>query len=511
MRPSRDSYFDNRHLVSDLRARSVRGGAQTLLSQGGGLAIRTVSTILLARLVAPEAHGLVAMVTVLIAFAALFKDLGLEQAILQRPTLTHAQVSALFWINVLVSLALTLTVALSAPLVAAFYGEPDLKPITWTVSIGFLISGIAIQHQALLRRQMHLGLLAAIEVGANLAGAILGVVTALASPTYWALLAAHLGILATRSVGLWWACTWRPGSPRRAHELGAFLSFGANVTGFNLVNFFSRNLDNILIGRFVGAETLGWYSKAYSLIMLPIHQIRTPLMNVGMPGICALRDHPERYARYYRSMMSLLALCSMPLMAYLFLVAEPLILTLLGPAWAPSVDLFRILAVAGFAQTAASAGRGLPMLSMGHSRRYLHFGVVQALATCTAMAIGIRWGATGVAIGYAVAFYLLLGPSVVWCLNDTPVRARDWVCAVWRSAVAAVGMVVLQVAGLAGWSTLIPLPPPTVAGQLGLLTLQAVVAVVLFVGLMAVLPGGRGEIRLAVSMIKQVTTRNKAP
>jgi O-antigen/teichoic acid export membrane protein len=439
-----NKWFDVSHLKTDLRGRSVRGGVSMLGSQVFSLALRTFSAIALARLVAPAAYGLVGMVSAFTAFAHLIKDIGLAQATIQRPSITHEQVSVLFWINMALSTGLMLVIGLCAPLFAWFYNEPELVKITWAASTGFFLGGLSIQHHALLQRQMRFGSLARIEICAGIGGVLVALAMAYKSGEYWALIGLNLATLAFRAIGMWCCCGWLPGRPRRGTGVRDMLKFGAGITGFNVVNYFSRNLDNILIGKVCGTETLGYYAKAYSLLMLPITQLRTPIINVGLPAICALRDDPERYKRYYRQIIFLLALISMPLVSYLYLFCDHIIVLLLGDRWYPAARLFRLLAIVAFIQSVATTGRALPIYSMGYAKRNFFFGVVQSVVTCMGMAIGIYWGAEGVAIGYAVAYYVLLMPTIPWCLKGSPVAGRDWVAAVWRPALAC-GVMVMAV------------------------------------------------------------------
>ena len=138
-----------------------------------------VSTVILARLLTPEDFGLVAMVTAITGFMVIFKDMGLSMATIQRPEIRHEQVSTLFWINVAVSFVIMLLTAIIAPAIAWFYGRPRLVWITLAFSIGFIFGGLTIQHQALLKRNMRFGTLAAIDIISILGSIIVGVVLGL--------------------------------------------------------------------------------------------------------------------------------------------------------------------------------------------------------------------------------------------------------------------------------------------------------------------------------------------
>ena len=156
--------FSTAHLEADLTGRSVRGGLWTISSQGMQFILQSISTVVLARLLLPTDFGLVAMVTAITGLGQAFADLGLSEATIQHPEISHEQVSTLFWVNVGLGLALTLITASLAPVLAWFYREPRLHNITLVVSLTFLIGGLRVQHDALLRRQMRFRALALRDV-----------------------------------------------------------------------------------------------------------------------------------------------------------------------------------------------------------------------------------------------------------------------------------------------------------------------------------------------------------
>src|SRR3984885_2517053 len=179
--------FSIEHLHADLKGRSVRGGMLTLTSQGAQFLMQTVSTVVLARLLTPADFGLVAMVSAITGLGQAFADLGLSEATIQRKDITHEQISALFWTNGAIGLALTLITAALAPLLAKFYREPKLIEITLVLSLTFLIGGLRVQADALLKRQMRFSSLAVRDIASSAIGVCVAIVTARAGLGYWVL------------------------------------------------------------------------------------------------------------------------------------------------------------------------------------------------------------------------------------------------------------------------------------------------------------------------------------
>jgi polysaccharide transporter, PST family len=417
---SPSAIVDSDELARDLATKSVRGGMATMVSQVLLFVIQVGGTAVLARLLTPGDYGLVGMVTVVMAFAMMFRTFGLSPATIQRASISRDQVNLLFWVNFGVSTLLTCCVLAASPLVARFYGQPVLGPVTALLSASFLLSGLTIQHDALLRRHMRLGGLSVAKVMSELARLVASVILALMGFGLWALVWGSLAAAFALSLFTFLLCPWVPGRPKRGVGVRSMIKFGANVTGFEFMNYFSRNLDNILIGRFVGVDALGYYSRAYSLFMLPITQIRGPILQIAMPGLSALSGDASRYAIYYHRMTDILATLVMPLTALVFVEADFLVRVFLGPQWGEVVPIFRVLALSGLMQGVTST-RGVVMLSTGRSDKYLRFGMAWAILVSIAFIAGLRWGAIGVATAYVTAEWLMLIPSLYYCFAGTPV------------------------------------------------------------------------------------------
>jgi O-antigen/teichoic acid export membrane protein len=484
-KPSISALFDTEHLKTDLKARSVRGGAATFLGQGASFFIRTASTVVLARQLTPADFGLVAMVTVVTEFAALFKDLGLSMATIQKPTITHTQVSVLFWVNVGISaLVAVLTMAL-APAVAWFYGDPRLTLITVVLAASFVFGGLTVQHQALLTRQMRFLALAGIQTSAILLGVIAAIVAAALGAGYWSLVFMQLVMAFSNMAGAWLLCRWRPGWPVRRSGAREMVAFGAHLTGSGIMNYFARNLGHVLIGRFCGSTTLGLYSKAYGLLLLPIAYIRGPLMAVTIPALSRIQDEAERYRSYYGKMVLLLSFLSMPLVAFLAVCSRSVIHLLLGDQWVEAGRMFQVLALTAFIQPVWSTS-GAVMVSVGHSGRFLRFGIINGVVMIASFLIGIHWGALGVAVAYAIGSYATLFPLLSYAFAGSPVSIGTFVKGIERPFVASLAMVV---------------PLVLVQSQLGARSDVVVIGCSLVVGLLGyfgtwlLIPGGASLLR----------------
>lgn len=435
-------YFSNHNLTQDLKGRSVRGGAITILAQGSKFFVQLGSTALLARLLTPNDYGLIGMATPIIGFVQLFKDLGLSTATIQQDEINHQQVSTLFWINLAVSAVISLIFAALAPVVAWFYQEPRLLDIVLVLSSIFVLGGLGIQHQALLKRQMRFGSIAKIEISSVLAGIVAAIVAANYGLGYWALVIMQLVTALVNLLVTWIICNWRPGLPSRNAEVASMLAFGGNLTGFNCINYFSRNLDNILIGQYWGGGALGLYSKAYQLVLLPIQQINAPINSVALPLLSRVKTEPQKYIHYYYKFVLAIVFLGMPMVAFSFAITDKLILFILGEQWLEAAPIFKFLVPAAFMGTFNLASAWV-FQSLGRTDRQLRIGVVVSTIDILIFLVSVRWGVIAVAAAYGLSRPLIWFPRFIYCYHNTPLKLKRLGTTLARPAFASIMSAIL--------------------------------------------------------------------
>jgi O-antigen/teichoic acid export membrane protein len=437
-----DRYFNTDRLKAGLAARTARGGAVTFASQGFKFFAGLGATMVLGRLLTPADYGLIGMVVVVTGFVSMFKDLGLSAATVQREEITSAQVSTLFWVNVALSIGVGLLTAALAPVVTWFYGEPKLTAIMLVYAFGFLFGGLTIQHEALLYRQMRFLAQVGCELVTLVTTITVTILLAWRGWGYWSLVAGHLTTSFVYMIGIWIVCGWRPGRPTRGSGVRSLLRFGGNLTGFGVVNFFARNLDNMLIGRVWGSNQLGLYAKAYQLLTLPIDQINAPITTVAVPALSRLNDSPERYRRAYLRIIEKIAVVTMPGIALLIATADWVVLIVLGPQWTEAAHIFAALGVAALIQPIANT-TGWLFISQGRTDDMFRYGLVASTIIVTAIVAGLSWGAVGVAACYALTWVTIITPLLFyWVGRKGPVRPRDFYITVAPAFGAALAVLV---------------------------------------------------------------------
>ncbi|HWI31640.1 MAG TPA: lipopolysaccharide biosynthesis protein [Microbacterium sp.] len=396
-----------------LGAVATRGAAVTFSGQIIRITVQLAGIVLLARLLSPVDYGVTTMVIAIIGVGEILRDFGLSSAAIQAKTLSAGQRGNLFWINVGIGAALTLVVAVLAVPIANFYDDDRLIAITLVLSSTFLFNGIATQYRADLNRRFRFGRLAGLEIFAQVVALGVALVLALWGWGYWALVAqqvlqALLQVLVLPFIGGWW-----PGLPKRGEQMKPLLTFGGGLVGAQVLNYASRNVDSLVIGRMFGAQSLGFYNRAFQLMLLPLNQINAPSTRVALPTLSRLGEQPARYAEFIAFGQTIMLNLVSFVLALSVAQAPAVIAISLGPQWGPSVPIFQILAVAGFFQAAAYSTYWV-FLSQGLTTPYLWYTLATRPLVIGLIIVGSLWGVNGVAIAYAVGAALMWPVGCLW-------------------------------------------------------------------------------------------------
>ena len=387
--------------------------------------------------------------------------------------------SAVFWCNIALSIALAVCIIAIAPGLVWFYAEPRLKSVAIAVSGIFLVTGLSLQHQAMLRRQMRFRTIATTKVVADAAGIASALIFAANGARYWAIVVMMAVHASTYAVCMWACCDWRPSWPRRGSGVRPLLRFGGNLMAANSVLYCTRNLDNVLIAAMWGPASLGLYSKAYQLLRMPDTILVGPIRNVSISALSRLQGNLSAYRRYYRRALNLQLSLTMPVIGFLFVAARPAVNIVLGPQWADAVPIFQALSIAAFCHTMDGANSWVN-ISMGCPERRFRWVLIAAPIVIASFFVGLPWGPTGVAIGYSASVAALRLPGILFCLRGMPVGLSDVVAAAWcpSSATILACLIVFPIASVCDRSYGAAMSLLVVGTAFGLLYSIGVVALV---------------------------------
>jgi O-antigen/teichoic acid export membrane protein len=385
---------------------------ETALSSGvrwSGLSVigrevaRTVFTIVLARLVGPEAFGIAAQAVIYILIVGMLLDQGFSSALIQRGRVEADMPGAVVSVNLAVGAALTLITVAVASAWADFMNTPELTLVLTALAPSLLLRAASVTPRAMLMRRMRFRTIGIADITAALVGGALGVTAAVLGASYWALV---VQLLATDSVLLVMLLLAGAGiRPNlrlaRVREIAGF-SWRAFAAGL-LINSFSRNIDNLLVGKFQGPEALAFYGLAYRLLLLPVQLLSVTIGNVLFPVFSRLgRDLTAVRFELTRATRSL-AWLALPPMALVAAAAPQLVVVLFGPDWDPAVPIVQVLAIAGALQAVYQPSTAPLVLGLGHAALNLRYALLTTAMTTIGIVAGVPFGPLGVAVGYATA------------------------------------------------------------------------------------------------------------
>jgi O-antigen/teichoic acid export membrane protein len=397
---------------ADVPTLARRGLSWSFILLVGRYGLSMGSAAVLARLLAPSDYGLMGMVATITALAQATSDFGLSWATVQRVSLSRNQIDALFLVNGLFGLLLTVACCLSAPYVAAFYHRPELTNIIVAASGALFLSALSVQPSALMRRQMKLKELSLCSLWALLISAIVTIVLARLGFGCWALvvqLVLQQGINTALSFPL---SGYYPRLPQNLLQTGSLLSFGGYSAAYGIVNYFARNLDNVLVGKYWGAVALGYYTRAYFLMTLPGMLVIGVFGGVLIPAMASLRKDPPRMELTYIRALRMITVLGCSFAVGLAAAAPEIVDFVYGPKWHAVVPILLWLAAASILQPIQNTVGWLYIIAE-RGRGMFIMGLVVAGSATLAFVLGIRSGPIGVACGYAISNTIIAYPVLV--------------------------------------------------------------------------------------------------
>lgn len=474
----------------------MRGAAIVSVAQALRFCLLLGSQVLLARLLNPEDFGIVAMVAPILGFVTVMADLGIVQSIVQRPVLTLAQLNSVFWLNNFLSFAMSLLLMLSAPLLAAFYGEPRLIPVTIALAGLVAITGLSMQQMALLNRTMRFKAIAVAETVSQAIGLVVSGVSAWKGFGYWSLVMGQAATSVTTGAIVWGASSWRPNRPALQPEAFAMLRFGGNITVSNVAMYLNTVVDNVVIGYWLGTVALGFYDRAWKLVVMPLTQLMAPINRVAIPALTRVVEDPERYRRAFSQMLPLLLIVSLPGLAIAIVAAQPLIEFLFGRKWLDVAPVFSWLC-AGSLLTPVNTATFWIFISQGRARDQMIYGTAAAAINMVSYIIGVQWGLIGVARTSTIVAFLLTTPLLLFAATRSgPISVKFLLRLLYPFAMSTI----VSMAGIVLYKRSL--------GIAGFLDLVVVVAISYIATLMVLIcfPSGRAALESVVAAFRTLAS-----
>lgn len=404
--------------LKDAKRTSISGSSFTLLARFCSTGIQLLSVAILSRLLTPEEHGVIGILWVFVGFISVFKDFGLSAATIQSPNLTEQQQSNLFWVNFGISALTALTLCCCAPLIAFFYEDPSLTGPVLVAAIPIVLAGLSAQFDARLVKNHEFVKKAVLETSGALVILVSTVAFAWIGFSYWSILFGQIVGLIFNLLALIYCSGFVPRFYDRKVSVKKYLSFGFKMTGFEVVNFFGRNADNFLIGLYFGKNTLGIYTRGYTLATFPIKVIEQPVRAVAFPVLSRLNEYPDNFSKYCFQLAHWVGILSCPIFVLLYFQSKNIIRVALGPQWLEVEFILQLLAIGCFFHPLISI-RSLVLLSQGQAGRFSFQGIVVCILFICSFLVGIPFGPLGMSFSYAIVNCLMFLPLTYWLSGNT--------------------------------------------------------------------------------------------
>lgn len=390
-----------------LRERTMLGLRWSAIQNWGSQFGSLLVFLVLARLLAPEAFGLLAFANVLLSFLLLGVDLGLGVALVQRQTLEPGHRSSAFWLQVTSGAALMVVCIAAAGPVAAALAQPELAGVLRGLSLVLVVSALGGVPAALLRREFAFHVMAAASVVGILASAVVAIGLALRGFGVWSLVGQQLTYEAVYVAVLWVGCGWRPRFAASRRHLLELFRFGRYVSAFQILRLMSKRADHFLVGFFLGEVALGYYSVAHRVLQVMTQLLVVTIKQVTLPTLARLQTDPRRLREVLTRGSGLAGLVGFPIFLGTAAVAPELIPLMFGSQWLPAIPLIQVLAMAGVVASINALLENV-LLATGRPAVRLRLGAINAAITLVACGVATRWGVLAVAVAYVSSQVVML-------------------------------------------------------------------------------------------------------
>jgi len=423
-----------------LKREFIKGTFWTTFSQVSVQIISIGVTIVLARLLQPEDFGIVALSGVFVGFVGLFGGLGMGSAIIQRQNINDDYLSTSFGVSIFTGIGIAFVLTIISPFAAKFYDKDIVKYIIMVSSIGFLLGPFTSIHTTILTKRLEFNKLAFIAITTQIIAGITSISVALMGFGVWSLVLGGLVAQALIIPIIWHIVKWRPRLIFIKQCFKDLFGFSSNLLASNLFSYFARNFDNLIIGKILGAQALGYYSIAYNLMMKPLEHISWAVGRVLFPTFSIIQADKERVRLAYLKIIRSISLITFPMMMGLMMVSKEFVLIFYGAKWEPVIIPLQLLCLVGALHSIGTTV-GTIFNSQGRADLQLKIGLFNSTIYVIAFLVGIKWGLLGLIIGYISATIPLLFSTQYFANRLISLKMRTFLKALLPATICTLLMV----------------------------------------------------------------------
>lgn len=396
-------------IILSLKQKTVSGLLWSFIDQFANQGITFIVGIILARLLSPREFGLIGMITVFIAISDSFIDSGFSSALIRKKNCTQTDYSTVFFFNLAIGITFFCLLYYFAPAIGNFFNEPELKSIVQILGIVLIINSLTIIQSTILTKQINFKLQTRISVIASIGSGIIALTMAYSGFGVWSLVAQKLSRQTLNSVFLWLWNRWKPLFVFSKQSFNELFGFGSKLLVSGLIDTIYRNIYYLIIGKFFSAQELGFYTRANGFKNLPSQNLNRIISRVSYPVLASIQDDIPRLKNNYQKLIRSIMFITFILMMGMAAVAEPMIITLIGEKWRPSIIYLQMLCFVGMMYPLHALN--LNMLQVqGRSDLFLKLEIIKKILAVPTIIIGIIWGIkimiAGMMVNTLIAYYL---------------------------------------------------------------------------------------------------------
>lgn len=405
----------------NLKQKTKKGLYWSAASNFANQGMRFVFGLILARMLSPDAYGVIGMLTVFLCVVQVFIDCGFSQALIAKQDRTQKDFSTEFFFNIGVGLIGYCLLFISAPFIAEFYNMPLLTSVLRVVGLGVIINSLCVVQSAQFAIRLDFKTPAKLAVITNMFSGVVGIFLAYCGYGVWALVFQQIAGNFLNGILLWILAGWRPTFEFSRDSFRYLWSYGSKILASSLIQQVYDNLYPLVIGKFFSARQLGLYSRAQGFATLPSSNISGILGNVSFPILSKINNDFLRLMRLYRQMIETAAFIIFPLMLGLFAIADPLVKVLLNQQWYDCIIILQLLCCALLWQPISAINLSI-LKVIGRTDIILKLEIIKRIAGIVSIVCSIPFGIIGMCIGYIILymFCFILNTIYISKITNTP-------------------------------------------------------------------------------------------
>lgn len=393
----------------NLRQKTISGLFWSFSDSFASQGVQFIVVIVLARILSPKDFGLIGMLTIFIAVSQSFIDSGFTSALIRKNDCSPNDYSTVFYYNIIVSIILYILLFVFSHDISIFFNEPQLKSLIQVLGIGLLLNSLSIIQRTILTKELNFKLQMRISVIASVVSGILAIYFAYFGFGVWSLVVLTISRFGLTSFMFWIWSSWRPLRIFSKDSFYKLFSFGSKILVSGLIDTIYRNVYYLIIGKFFSVVELGYYTRADQFQALPSQNLNGVISRVSFPVLSNIQNDTLQLKAAYKKLIKSTMLITFVLMLGLAAAAKPIILTLIGEKWLPSVIYLQMLCFVGMFYPLHALN--LNMLQVkGRSDLFLRLEIIKTILAIPMIVIGIFWGIKimimGMIVNTIIAYYL---------------------------------------------------------------------------------------------------------